>query len=118
MDLHPQDWSPRGSGASTDFTQALRLHAGGRTVEAEAAYRAILARDAEHARALGMLALILADCAEPAAAEAALRRHLELEPLSASSLLALGRLRASAGDDREAADLLARAAEARPDLAP
>ncbi|MBS0360202.1 MAG: hypothetical protein JSR98_02380, partial [Proteobacteria bacterium] len=75
MDLHPEGWD-----TPTALNWALRLHAEGRAAEAEAVYREILTHEPDHPQALGMLALILADGPDAAAAEAALRRHLLLEP--------------------------------------
>jgi tetratricopeptide (TPR) repeat protein len=104
--------------ALTALNRGLRLHVDGQLTEAQAIYEEILGLDPAHPRALGMLALILAERQDAPAAEAALRRHLLLEPCSAASLMALGRLRAAAGDALEAAQLLADAAAQRPDLAP
>jgi tetratricopeptide (TPR) repeat protein len=98
--------------------EALRHHAEGRLAEAEAGYREILLIKAQHPMALGMLALILADGPDEAAAEAALTHHLTLVPDSAPSLLALGRMRAQQGDDLAALGLLRSASEQRCDLAP
>lgn len=98
---------------------ALRLHLGGRVDEAEALYRQILGQDPAHVRALGMLAMLVADRShDDAEAEALLQRHLALSPNDAASLHRLGRLRARQGDDAAAASLYRRAAEGLPNLAP
>ncbi|THD58580.1 tetratricopeptide repeat protein [Phenylobacterium sp.] len=109
--------------AVKSLNEALQHHALGQIREAEAGYREILARelgpgDPAHVRALGMLALILAEGDDKAAAEAALTEHLALDPDSAASHLAMGRLRTSQGDVKAALALLTRAAELQPDLAP
>jgi tetratricopeptide (TPR) repeat protein len=112
------DLRASGFDAAKRLHEALQHHALGNTQEAEAGYREILAREPGHVRALGMLALILAEGDDKAAAEAALAQHLALDPQSAASHLAMGRLRANQGDAKEALALLRRAAELQPQLAP
>lgn len=96
---------------------ALTHHAQNKTVEAEALYRRILEHEPEHARALGMLAMIAADRSD-GEAEALLLRHLRLEPDNGASLHRLGRLRGRQGDDDAAEALLRQAAVALPRLSP
>jgi Flp pilus assembly protein TadD len=98
--------------------RALEHHAAGRLAEAEDAYRRILGPFPRHAQALGMLALILADGPDEAAAEAIIRRHLTVRPNDGASLHALGRLRARQGDDAAAAALFRHAADRLSNLAP
>ncbi len=98
--------------------EALAEHAAGRIAEAEAAYRAVLARWPDHHEALGMLALILADGQDAEAAEAMAYRHLALRPTDATALLGLGRLWARQGDDEAAVPLFRRAARRAPTFAP
>jgi Flp pilus assembly protein TadD len=98
--------------------EALTEHAAGRIAEAEASYRAVLARWPDHPEALGMLALILADGEDAEAAEAMAYRHLALRPTDATALLGLGRLWARQGDDEAAVPLFRRAARRAPAFAP
>ncbi|HEX3366599.1 tetratricopeptide repeat protein [Phenylobacterium sp.] len=98
--------------------EAMTEHAAGRIAEAEASYRAVLARWPDHHEALGMLALILADGEDAEAAEAMAYRHLALRPTDATALLGLGRLWARQGDDEAAVPLFRRAARRAPAFAP
>ena len=93
-------------------------HLAGRLTQAEAGYRRVLALSPDHAEALSMLALILADGPDPAEAEAVVQRLLVLRPDDCASLLCLGRLRVRGGDDAAAVEIFRRAARGRPDLAP
>ena len=90
----------------------------GRLDEARAAYGAILAEAPDHAAALGLLALALADDLDAPETEAVVLRHLAQRPFDGSSLYLLGQIRARQGDDVEAATLLERAANWLPKLAP
>ena len=98
--------------------EGLAHHAANRLAEAETAYRTILADRPDHAEAMGMLALLLANGPNAAEAEALILRGVELRPQDMSSLLALGWLRARQGDHEVALSIFRRAAELRPDLAP
>jgi Flp pilus assembly protein TadD len=98
--------------------EALADHAAGRLAKAEAAYRTVLDHWPDHAQAVGMLSLILADGEDPEAAEEMAYRHLALRPNDATALLALGRLWARHGDDEAAVPLFRRAARRAPAFAP
>jgi Flp pilus assembly protein TadD len=96
----------------------LVFHASNRRAEAETLYRQILQHNPEHAGALGMLGVILADGSDDVAAEAVILRHLALCPDDGASLLMLGQLRARQGDDEAAVAALRRAARGLSHLAP
>ncbi|THD70183.1 tetratricopeptide repeat protein [Phenylobacterium sp.] len=98
--------------------EALAHHAASLLAEAEAAYRAILERWPDHAEAMGMLAMILADGPNAAEAEAMVLRRLELRPEDPAALLGVGWLKARQGDNEAALEIFQRAAQWRPDLAP
>jgi len=100
------------------FREALTRHAESRLAEAENLYRQVLERDPHHAQALGLLAMLLTDGPDEAAAEAILLRHLALRPHDGASLHGLGQLRARQGDDEAAVALFQRAAQWLPQLAP
>jgi Flp pilus assembly protein TadD len=104
--------------ATARMREALAHHAASRVGEAEARYRAILKVWPDHAEALGMLALILADGPDPVEAETMAYRHLALRPDDATGLLGLGRLWARQGDDEAALPLFRRAARRAPGFAP
>jgi tetratricopeptide (TPR) repeat protein len=112
------DIAPPEADAAQLRRQALAHHAANRLAEAEPIYRAILARWPDHAEAMGMLALILADGPESAFAEALVLRRAELRPEDPAALLGLGWLRARQGDHEAAVAIYRRAAAWRPDLAP
>ena len=97
---------------------ALVHHAHRRLAEAETLYRQILETDADHAGALGMLALILVDRLDDAGAESVIVRHLAQQPDNGGSLLLLGQLRARQGDDEQAVIFFQRAIAGLPHLAP
>ncbi len=63
--------------AEADFTRAFGLHQAGRTVEAEAAYQAVLAGDPGHANANNNLAIILRARGDWEAALSCYRRALD-----------------------------------------
>jgi len=90
----------------------------GRRGEAEAAYRALLARRADHPEAPLMLGLILADGGDPVAAEDFLRQTVAIAPGNALAWHSLGKLRQGRGDDAGAAPLFERAAALMPGFAP
>ncbi|HZZ32806.1 MAG TPA: tetratricopeptide repeat protein [Phenylobacterium sp.] len=112
------DLEPPASDVVALMREALADHAAGRLTRAEAAYRTILGHTPDHAQAVGMLSLILADGEDAEAAEAMAYRHLALRPNDATALLALGRLWARHGDDEAAAALFRRAARRAPAFAP
>lgn len=93
------------------FAEAIALHQQGRVGEAQAAYTAILAADADNIAVMNNLALI----APFAQAEPLLRRALEISPSYVDALLNLGNQLVANQRVEEGRDLLRRALEAAPD---
>ena len=104
--------------AATLLHSALRLHLDNQLVQAEQLYRQILDAWPDHAQALGMLAMIVADRPDDAEAETIILRHLALRPTDGASLHRLGRLRSHQRDDEAAIPLFRQAAQWLPTLAP
>ena len=97
------------------FDAALALHRSGRTAEAEAAYRALLAVAPEQADALNNLALLLKQRGDFAAAEEAYHESLVARPQVPEVLSNLGVLMLERGRLKESETALRAALEQRPD---
>ncbi|MGZ3402633.1 MAG: tetratricopeptide repeat protein [Phenylobacterium sp.] len=108
----------RADGAAQLMRDAVAHHVESRLAEAEAGYRAVLELAPDNAEALGMLALILSDGPDMAAAEDVVHRLVALRPDDSASRLCLARLRMRQGDDEAAVEVLRRVADVRADLPP
>ena len=92
------------------IAEALALQERGAIAEAEQRYRALLQREPDHHAALNLLAMILTERGEPAAAAALIERAIAVAPEVAWYHLNLGHALAAAGlDDRAAAAMTASA---------
>jgi predicted O-linked N-acetylglucosamine transferase (SPINDLY family) len=74
----------------TAFAEALEHHQAGRLDAAAALYRAILAREPNHADSLHLLGLITAETADPIAGITLIRRAMSLDPGQAPHHNSLG----------------------------
>jgi len=98
-----------------DFARALSLHAEGRLPESEALCRAILARDAAHARALHLLGAIRWQAGDRAQAVDLLGRAVAAKADYAEAQFNLGAMLAECDRLADAAEHYGRAAALRPD---
>ncbi len=103
--------------SSTPEAEALALLAAGRLAEAQAAWRAILARNPDDARALHFLGCALAQAGHAAEGLALVDRSLALAPRDAAFLNNRARLLADAGRADEAIADLTRAVRWEPGFA-
>lgn len=104
----------RGAGPITSIQQALEDRRLGRREASEAACRAIIETEPDHAQALQLLGALLLEAGRAREAEDVLRQSLARDDASADVLHNLGLARAIQGDFHGAAGLFARAIVQRP----
>ncbi len=104
-------------GAASMFDIALAHHQAGRPETARGLYRGLLAEDPEHAEALHLLGLIVAQEGDPAGGAAMIQRAMALAPGRAPHRNSLAMVWRLMGRDEDAADEYRAAAALRPDSA-
>jgi len=95
--------------------QALQLHQSGRKPEAEALYRQVLARRADHAPALHFLGLLMHQDGRSAEGIALMERSLKSSPGNADFMNNFGTVLRDLGQPRQAAEQFRKAVAAKPD---
>jgi len=95
--------------------QALQLHQSGRKPEAEALYRQVLARRADHAPALHFLGLLMHQDGRSAEGIALMERSLKASPGNADFMNNFGAVLRDLGQPRQAAEQFRKAVAAKPD---
>jgi protein O-GlcNAc transferase len=101
----------------TAFAEALEHHQAGRLDAAAALYRAILAREPNHADSLHLLGLITAETADPIAGITLIRRAMSLDPGQAPHHNSLGHAYRRLGRIADAVAAYQQALALRPDSA-
>jgi len=99
------------------FALALEHHRAGRLADAEVAYRAILAREPQHADSLNLLGVIAMQAGDLASAVALVQRAVALRPDAAVCRNNLGQVLERHGRDDEAAGCYETAIELDPSYA-
>lgn len=102
--------------ASMLLAHALDHHGQGRTGDAAALYRQLLALDPAQPKALLGLGVIAGQEGNAALSGVLLARYLEQAPRDVEALMLLGGLRQTIGDDQEAVALFGRAVELAPQI--
>ncbi len=97
-----------------DFADALSQHEQGHVAAAASLYRAILARDPDHADSLHLLGLITTDAGDPIAGMALIRRAMALQSDRAPYYNSLGHAYRLLGQAQEAVAAYRQAAALRP----
>jgi tetratricopeptide (TPR) repeat protein len=105
-----------GSSLAAMFDRALQHHQEGRVVEAEQAYREILAIDADHADSLHLLGMIAYQAGDCDTAIERIRRAIEIHPRASSYYSNLGNILQHLGRAREAGSCYLQALAIKPDL--
>src|SRR5262245_25685138 len=107
---------PKIKNIPTSFEAAVAHHRAGRTAQAEATYRSVLATQPNHEQAAFLLGALCLEGRRPKEAVEWLGRANELAPNNPQYLSNLGEAHRRLGDPRQAADILVRAVAMRPDL--
>jgi predicted O-linked N-acetylglucosamine transferase (SPINDLY family) len=97
------------------FFEVMQHHRAGRLPEAEAGYRRLLAENPDHADAVQMLGVVLAQRGRAAEGEALIRRAISLAPGEANFHSNLGFVLVNQGRKEEAAAAFRQAVSLRPD---
>ena len=110
----PSDLTPNAASITELFQQGCQLHQQGRLAEARACYDAVLERDADHADALNLAAVISFQTGWTEQGVELVRRAIALRPDVAASHANLGQALSSLGRHAEAAVALRRAIVLQP----
>ncbi|MEQ8329397.1 MAG: tetratricopeptide repeat protein [Longimicrobiales bacterium] len=106
MNPRTLDRTHRRRTGAPSLADAIALHGSGRLADAEAAYRAVVARTPHHAEALGLLGVVRIERADPTEGLSLLRHAAGLRPDDPAILNNLGLALQRTGQSAEAATIL------------